>query len=62
MEVPEILRGGNHREIERWRRQQALKRTAERRPDLLSSAHLDNEDVAFLRSIGVSLEIRKASE
>jgi len=36
MEVPEILLSGNHAAIERWRQQQALKRTSERRPDLLS--------------------------
>jgi tRNA (guanine37-N1)-methyltransferase len=52
MEVPEILRGGNHKEIERWRRQQALKRTLERRPDLLASARLNGEDLAFLRTLG----------
>ncbi len=34
-EVPEVLRSGNHAEIERWRQEQALKRTQERRPDLL---------------------------
>jgi tRNA (guanine37-N1)-methyltransferase len=33
--VPEILLSGNHGEIEKWRREQAVKRTAERRPDLL---------------------------
>lgn len=33
--VPEILRSGNHAEIDRWRRAQSLKRTLERRPDLL---------------------------
>ena len=36
MEVPEVLLSGNHAEIERWRQEQALKRTEERRPDLLS--------------------------
>ena len=36
MEVPEVLLSGNHAEIERWRQEQALKRTKERRPDLLS--------------------------
>lgn len=36
MEVPEVLLSGNHAEIERWRQKQALKRTKERRPDLLS--------------------------
>jgi tRNA (guanine37-N1)-methyltransferase len=35
MEVPEILFSGNHGEIERWRHEQALKRTAERRGDLI---------------------------
>jgi len=33
--VPEVLRSGNHAEIERWRQEQALRRTRERRPDLL---------------------------
>lgn len=35
MRVPEILLGGNHGEIERWRREQALKKTERNRPDLL---------------------------
>lgn len=34
-EVPEILLSGNHGKIEKWRREQAIKRTKERRPDLL---------------------------
>ncbi len=34
-EVPDILVSGNHDKVERWRREQALKRTRERRPDLL---------------------------
>lgn len=38
MEVPEVLLSGNHAEIERWRCQQAMKRTKERRPDLLSKS------------------------
>lgn len=33
--VPEVLRGGHHAEIERWKREQRLRRTRERRPDLL---------------------------
>lgn len=56
MEVPEILRSGNHREVEKWRRQQALKRTAERRPDLLREAHLDEQDRAFLRILGIPID------
>lgn len=33
-EVPEVLRSGNHQEIERWRWQEQIRRTRERRPDL----------------------------
>ena len=36
--VPEVLKGGNHAEIARWRREKALERTTERRPDLLKKA------------------------
>lgn len=36
MQVPEVLLSGHHAEIEAWRREQARRRTAERRPDLLS--------------------------
>ena len=35
LEVPEVLMGGNHREIAEWRREQAIRRTRERRPDLI---------------------------
>jgi len=38
MDVPEVLISGNHQEVEKWRREQALKRTQERRPDLLKNA------------------------
>ncbi|WP_308195701.1 tRNA (guanosine(37)-N1)-methyltransferase TrmD [Dactylosporangium sp. AC04546] len=37
LDVPEILRSGDHGKIARWRREQALLRTAERRPDLLAA-------------------------
>ena len=50
--VPEILRSGHHAKIDRWRRNQALKRTLERRPDLLAEFPLTDEDQAFLDSIG----------
>lgn len=49
--VPKILLSGNHGAIARWRREQALRRTFERRPDLLSRAHLDEQDRMFLRSL-----------
>jgi tRNA (guanine37-N1)-methyltransferase len=56
MEVPDVLRSGNHKEIERWRRQQALKRTKERRPDLLQKVELNREDLKFLDSLNQSNE------
>ncbi len=46
--VPEVLLSGHHAEIARWRRQEALRLTAERRPDLLARAELTDDDRAFL--------------
>lgn len=51
MEVPEILRSGNHGEIERWRRRQALKKTLARRPELLQTARLDAEDAVWIADL-----------
>jgi len=42
--VPEVLLSGNHQEIARWRRCQALQRTWQKRPDLLATARLSAED------------------
>ena len=50
-ETPEVLRSGNHEEIARWRRREALRRTYERRADLLESAPLTAEDDAFLDAL-----------
>ena len=52
MDVPEILRSGHHGEIDRWRRQESLRRTLERRPDLLESARLTQADLTFLAELG----------
>lgn len=49
--VPEVLLSGNHAEIVRWRRQEALRRTFERRPDLLAKARLSQADREFLRNV-----------
>ena len=49
-DVPEVLLSGNHAEIDRWRRRQALLRTLQRRPDLLETADLDEADRRFLAS------------
>ncbi len=51
MMVPEVVRSGNHKLIAAWRRQEALRRTFERRPDLLEAAELDKADRRFLESI-----------
>ena len=48
MEVPEVLMSGNHEKIRRWRLQQALARTYERRPDLLQSRLLNREEQKLL--------------
>ena len=49
--VPDVLLSGNHAEIERWRRHESLRRTKERRPDLLDVASLTDEDRRFLEEL-----------
>jgi len=44
LNVPEVLLSGNHTSVIRWRRHQALRRTFERRPDLLERIELDEEE------------------
>ena len=51
MTVPPVLLSGHHAEIERWRRREALKRTLERRPELLSGAALSSSDLALLQDL-----------
>jgi tRNA (guanine37-N1)-methyltransferase len=55
-EVPEILRSGDHGKIAAWRRHQALKRTAERRPDLLEKLDLSVEDRNYLEEIEAHID------
>lgn len=50
MKVPEILLSGHHANIEKWRRQQSLLRTAESRPDLLKKADLNKKDMDYLKN------------
>ena len=50
-QVPEILLSGNHAKVDKWRREQSLKRTASRRPDLLERAELYDEDKDFLSQL-----------
>ncbi|MBW2223171.1 MAG: tRNA (guanosine(37)-N1)-methyltransferase TrmD, partial [Deltaproteobacteria bacterium] len=47
----EVLRSGNHAAIARWRRKESLRRTLERRPDLLEEAELSKEDRILLKEI-----------
>ena len=49
--VPDILLSGHHENIRRWRREQALRETLEKRPDLLKNAELDDEAREILRRI-----------
>ncbi|HEY9284217.1 MAG TPA: tRNA (guanosine(37)-N1)-methyltransferase TrmD [Pyrinomonadaceae bacterium] len=52
--VPEVLLGGNHAEIARWRRRAALRKTARNRPDLLARAALTAEERAWLEDEAIS--------
>ena len=49
--VPDILLSGHHGNVDRWRREQSISRTLEKRPDLLDSAPLDKNDRKFLRKL-----------
>lgn len=54
--VPDVIRSGNHALIARWKRDTALQRTWERRPDLLSGIALSAQDEAFLEKLQQSGE------
>jgi len=49
--VPEVLINGNHLEIRRWRREQALKKTLRNRPDLMEAAELSTSDRKLLQRV-----------
>jgi len=51
LRVPEVLMSGNHADIRRWRKREALVRTMARRPDLLDGAILDEEEEQLLREL-----------
>src|SRR3954468_23509759 len=51
LKVPDVLLSGNHAEIRRWRKREALARTLERRPDLLEHGELDAEEQKMLREL-----------
>ncbi|MCK9216567.1 MAG: tRNA (guanosine(37)-N1)-methyltransferase TrmD [Firmicutes bacterium] len=54
--VPDILLSGHHKNIEKWRKYQSIKRTYMKRPDLLNSASLDENDKEVLKEIIKEIE------
>lgn len=60
--VPEVLLSGHHAEIERWRRKEALRRTLQRRPDLLARVELSPTDRALLDEIRREEQERPSTE
>ncbi len=59
-EVPEILLSGDHAKIEKWRREQSLRRTLERRPDMLEKASLSDKDKKYLEKQNSASESQKS--
>ncbi len=59
--VPEPLLSGNHAEVERWRREQSLRRTAAQRPDLLASADLTSTEQDLVRRLSPGRPVREVS-
>lgn len=62
LQVPEVLLGGNHARIERWRLKQALGRTWQRRPDLLRQMQLDKVQQQLLEEFIQELETQKSEQ
>ena len=54
--VPEVLLSGNHAQIAKWRREQIIRRTLERRPELLNKANLGLEDKQLLERLTTPME------
>ena len=57
--VPEVLLSGNHEKIRKWRLKESLRRTLERRPDLLAGRILTEEEEEFLRELGTAGETKE---
>ncbi|WP_251546319.1 tRNA (guanosine(37)-N1)-methyltransferase TrmD [Limosilactobacillus caecicola] len=56
MKVPEVLTSGNHQKIREWRMRESLRRTLERRPDLLETADLTREQQIMLQDLKLDQE------
>lgn len=61
MKIPEVLLSGNHAEIEKWRRREALKATLIKRPDLLETADLMDEDRKILEELKKEFKAQSAN-
>ena len=61
-EVPKVLVSGNHNKVKKWRRAEALKKTSQRRPDLLKKAVLTDEDRQIIDKIKKSEELGSRNE
>ena len=59
MRVPEVLLSGHHKNIETWRRQQSIRRTLERRPDLLEEANLSKKERQYLAELMAEKEAQE---
>jgi tRNA (guanine37-N1)-methyltransferase len=54
MAAPEVLIGGNHEQIRKWRRRKALEKTLRNRPDLLAGQQLSEEDRRWLAELSAA--------
>jgi tRNA (guanine37-N1)-methyltransferase len=61
MPVPDVLLSGNHAQIAKWRRKESLKRTLERRPDLLAKIELSKSDLKLLAEVKAGTDPRSSS-
>lgn len=62
LKVPEVLLSGHHKNIDMWRREQSIKRTYERRPDLLSEAVLSKKEQEYLEQLKKEAEKEEKQE
>ena len=57
--VPDVLLSGHHENIDKWKREQSLKRTLERRPDMLQNAVLSKKDKQYLEKLQAEIDNKK---
>ncbi len=62
VKVPDVLVSGNHAKIDKWRREQALTRTNNKRPDMLEKAELSKNDLKFLEHLKHNLSYDEGSQ